>query len=235
MSVGRPDDSRVFGCPARRLSCIMPTLADVSDGAALGISLARRHASAGTPTIERAASLLNYAELSRTCDWSLRSALTRLAQPEPVRSARVLDLVRRCDYALSGVQSGIERHPAVCDRRLGIVRGELEPEANEPHPDVRSADLARLIRACPDAADALVAGYESESMSLDDVERSALPLLVGALALDDLADTLADWASRGAEHPPLDVVDDVTGRVSVYFDQIGVSTDTGPPWRGRRR
>jgi hypothetical protein len=38
------------------------------------------------PEIDRSVSLLSYAELPRIDDWSLRSVLTRLAQPEPVRS-----------------------------------------------------------------------------------------------------------------------------------------------------
>lgn len=41
------------------------------------------------------------AERSRAGDWSLRAALTRFAQPEPVRVAALLDLVRRMDAAAS--------------------------------------------------------------------------------------------------------------------------------------
>ena len=204
------------------------------DGATLGASLARRHASAGAPAIDRSASLLNYAELERAGDWSLRSALTRLAQPEPVASGRVLDLVRRCDYTLSQMQGDLERHRAVCDRQLALVDGEVAPLFTDAYPDGRAADLARLIRACPDAADALLAGYESAATPLHDGERAALPLLVAALALDDLAETLTTWAFRGHRDPPLDFVTDVTGRLGAYFDQLGVSKETGPAWRGGR-
>ena len=46
------------------------------------------------------ARLLDFAERSRAGDWSLRSALCRYAQPQPVRVSTVLDLVRRIDFAL---------------------------------------------------------------------------------------------------------------------------------------
>lgn len=41
-----------------------------------------------------------YAEVPRDGDWTLRSALVRFAQPEPVRAGAVLELVRRTDGAL---------------------------------------------------------------------------------------------------------------------------------------
>lgn len=46
------------------------------------------------------ARLVDYAERPRHGDWSLRSALVRYAQPEPVRVSQVLELVRRVDAAL---------------------------------------------------------------------------------------------------------------------------------------
>lgn len=42
---------------------------------------------------------LDLAERPRAGDWSLRAALTRFAQPEPVRVASLLDLVRRMGAA----------------------------------------------------------------------------------------------------------------------------------------
>jgi hypothetical protein len=50
---------------------------------------------------EELARLLDLSERSRQGDWSLRSALTRYAQPEPRRVAELLDLVRRIDAAVS--------------------------------------------------------------------------------------------------------------------------------------
>lgn len=43
---------------------------------------------------------VGFADAPRDADWSLRSALVRFAQPEPVRAGAVLELVRRTDGAL---------------------------------------------------------------------------------------------------------------------------------------
>lgn len=44
--------------------------------------------------------LVDFAERPRLDDWSLRSAVVRYAQPQPVRASRVLDCVRRTEGAL---------------------------------------------------------------------------------------------------------------------------------------
>ena len=48
------------------------------------------------------ARLVDLAERPRDTGWSLRAALVRYAQPEPVRSGAILELVRRIDQALKG-------------------------------------------------------------------------------------------------------------------------------------
>ena len=48
------------------------------------------------------AELVDLAERPRQTGWSLRAALVRYAQPEPVRSGDILELVRRIDQALKG-------------------------------------------------------------------------------------------------------------------------------------
>jgi hypothetical protein len=48
------------------------------------------------------AQLVDLAERPRDTGWSLRAALVRYAQPEPVRSGAILELVRRIDQALKG-------------------------------------------------------------------------------------------------------------------------------------
>ncbi len=53
--------------------------------------------------------LIDYAETERVGQWSLRSALVRYAQPEPVRAGHVLELVRRLDAALAPSRSRLER------------------------------------------------------------------------------------------------------------------------------
>lgn len=46
------------------------------------------------------ARLVDFAERSRTGDWSLRSALVRYAEGNPVRVSQVMELVRRIEAAL---------------------------------------------------------------------------------------------------------------------------------------
>lgn len=58
------------------------------------------------------ASLLDFAERPRAGDWSLRSALTRYAQPEPERVSAVLALVRRIDTALKALAPVLQRDGA---------------------------------------------------------------------------------------------------------------------------
>jgi hypothetical protein len=60
------------------------------------------------------ARLVDFAERPRTHDWSLRAALVRYAQPEPVRVNRVLEHVRRIDFALGKQRKLLEREgPAI--------------------------------------------------------------------------------------------------------------------------
>jgi hypothetical protein len=55
------------------------------------------------------AALVDYSERSRVDDWSLRSAITRYAQPQPVRASAVLELVRRIEFALKPHNKLIEK------------------------------------------------------------------------------------------------------------------------------
>jgi hypothetical protein len=60
------------------------------------------------------ASLVDLAERPRRDDWSLRAALVRYAQPEPVRVARLLELVRRVEFALDAQRRTLESEgPAI--------------------------------------------------------------------------------------------------------------------------
>lgn len=173
---------------------------------------------------------MGYAESPRSGDWSLRSALVRLAQPEPVRAGAVLELVRRCDGALHPYVRALESTTVWCDRSLTIDTVGDEP--GRPHPDSRASDLARLVRSSPDDLDAVLAGYTALAPLSDD-ERGALPLLLVALDLDELGDVLAGWADAGPHDPPLGVVDEVCARVFDELGSLGVPRETGPPRRGR--
>jgi hypothetical protein len=53
--------------------------------------------------------LLDAAERPRVQGWSLRSALVRYAQPQPVRASQVLELVRRIEWALKPHLKLLER------------------------------------------------------------------------------------------------------------------------------
>ena len=55
------------------------------------------------------ARLVDFAERPRVQDWSLRAALVRYAQPEPERAHRIVELVRRIEWALRPHRRAIER------------------------------------------------------------------------------------------------------------------------------
>jgi hypothetical protein len=187
--------------------------------------LAARHSEAVEPEPER--SLLNYAESPRAGDWTMRSALVRFAQPEPVRAATLLALVRRLDAVLHHVARRLERRTVVCDRELG-PEATADPVA--PYPDTRGADLARLARLDPDGFPVMLAAYTADG-ELDHEEQVALPLLGVALELDDLAEVLASWAVDASDPPPTTAVDETCARVKALLDELGVPMETGPPRR----
>jgi hypothetical protein len=55
------------------------------------------------------ARLIDFAERPRVDDWSLRAALVRYAQPEPERVNKILELVRRIEWALRAHRKAVER------------------------------------------------------------------------------------------------------------------------------
>jgi hypothetical protein len=73
------------------------------------------------------AALVAYAERSRVGDWSLRSALCRYAQPQPVRVSEVLELVRRIEFSLHKQSSRLVKEgPAVWAAfEAGSLDGDL--------------------------------------------------------------------------------------------------------------
>ena len=217
----------------------------VSNPASAGRTLAARHRRRAEP--DPTASVLNYAESARTDDWTLRSALVRLAQPEPTRSGAVLELVRRCDAALHPMISTFEAQTVLCDRGLTINRLDAEtlsPETGADaetatddegrYPDARVVDLARLALDAPDRIDAIIEAYGEEA-ELAEVEQLALPLLGVALRLDALGQLLADWAAGPqGRQAPVSEVDEICSEVFSRLEEIGVPREQGPP-RGRRR
>ena len=60
------------------------------------------------------ARLVDFAERPRTHDWSLRAALVRYAQPQPVRVGALVELIRRIEFALRPHAKRLEREgPAI--------------------------------------------------------------------------------------------------------------------------
>ena len=212
------------------------------DSAEAGRALAQRHIAdvdkadadktgSGKVVIDRSRSLLEFSEVTGLGDWSLRSALSRLAQPEPARVGRLLESVRRLEAVLNHVRPSLERHGAIC-RRPGQGPGSGEEEG-ETYPDVRTADLARLIADGHDP-NAVAAGYEqAEVEPLDDDERAALPLLVIAVQFEQLAATLADWANESRADRPVDDFDQACATIESSLDELEVPRESGRPGAGR--
>lgn len=212
------------------------------DPARLGRELAIRHGSESVD-VDETLTILQVSESPRVDDWTLRSALVRFAQPEPELSSAILESVRRSLFALDPMTRELLRHPAVTDRRLKIAGDDgLSPIA-DPLPDVRVADLARVIRRHPDgdlasrhvidAYDAATSSVGSEPVS--GVERDAVPLVVVLLDLDELADVLAEWASTAAPADP--PVGEAKRLARLAFDRLGalgVARETGERPPGRR-
>lgn len=193
----------------------------------LGRLLADRHADPVEAQPQQ--SLVNYAESPRVGDWTMRSALVRLAQPEPVRASALLELVRRLDTVLHHVARPLDRRTVRCDRDLGP---SFTAEPIAPYADTRTADLARIGRALPEGFATVLGSYAAE-VDLDPEEHGALPLLEMALEFDDLAEELTRWASDSAVGPPTAEVDDTCARVRSRMDELGVPTEPRPTRRGR--
>lgn len=210
------------------------------DAAEQGRKLAERHArlaadsDAGPLEVDRTLSVLNYAELPHPGDWTLRSGLTRLAQPHPVLVSAVLDLSRRLDAPLHHVRRALEANPAICDR--GLTADNIGEPPIAPLTDLRTADLGRLVAAGADA-DQLIAGYGEPLPSadqLDNEERLSVPLLAVAVMFEGLAAVVTGWAVVGPNDPPAEAVQEVIDRVATELDRLGVPEETGPP-PGMRR
>ncbi len=203
--------------------------------------MAERHEALGRPDgVDEIRSLLNYAEAPHTGDWTLRSALVRLAQVDPARVGALLQAMRRLDVPLHHVARALQRRPAHSllpdpatraidvDAAIGSGDGSVRTV-----PDIRLADIARAVAAGHDERP-VVDGYAGIS-ALDQEERLAVPLLVLAVDFDGLARELATWAEAGAVDPPLERVERVAERVWRRLDELGVPEETMPPRGARTR
>ncbi len=193
-----------------------------------GRHLADRHELRSKVDTDR--SLFDYAELSFPGDWTLRSSLCRLAQPEPVRVSAILELMRRLDLPLHHLRRAVERYPVECDRAIDGAEPGAPP--GRPYVDGRAVDLARLVAGGADAA-ALVRGYE-QRCPLDQEERLAVPLLAIAVEIEQLAETLTGWALVGPADPPVGAIDQVCLSVAGGLDRLGVPSEVARPGRSGR-
>jgi hypothetical protein len=220
----------VYPTPSRRTARPIDQSDSVTTPTVDGSLLARFHAEGDAP--DDGIRLVDYAESPRVDHWSLRGALVRYAQPEPVRASALLELVRRTDGALKPFARDLERELAPTDPRL--VAASFSPEGFTPSPevrlDIRAADLARLAVDAADDLDAIIAGYE-EVAPLRGEERSAIPLLAVAVELDRLGEVLAEWAADRRTPRPDAQVDEVSRRTFVALGALGVARETRPPRR----
>ena len=203
----------------------------MDEAAAAGRRLAERHAEGSAPPVPEV-SLVNYAESPRAGDWTLRSAMTRLAQPEPLLVDTIAPLVRRLDAVLHYVARPLEKTTVTCDRALSLATVDDEPV--DPYPDTRVADLARLADEAGADGGAVIDGYAAIA-PLGEAETSALPLLGVALAVDRLADALVEWALVAPAPAPVELVTATCASVQARLDDLGVPVEDGPPPRGGRR
>lgn len=181
-------------------------------------------------------SLTNYAESSRRGDWTLRSSLVRLAQPEPVRAGAVLELIRRCDAAIGPLSRSVLRHTVPIDSDLAAGDWAREDRPAGQPIDGRVVDLARLAAADPSGFPEALTVYR-ERVQLDDDELAALPLLGVAIMLDELAEILVAWAAGGAglDPPPVDDVDRLCALAFERLEELGVPREELPPGVRPRR
>lgn len=209
---------------------------DVPNSDAVAAALLAAHAGAvdGLPDGHR---LVDYAESSRAGDWSLRSALVRFAQPEPVRAGAVLELIRRTDGALKPHRRRLESASAPTHPDLGphlfVDAGEavaIRPGAARVL-DAPATDLARALSRLPEG-DSVVAAYVAAAGG--DPTFAAVPLLAVALELDAIAEALVPWAQVHDGPPPVATVDQRAAAAFAGLGQLGVPRDTGgrPPGRG---
>lgn len=198
------------------------------DVASAAGALAELHRNGHAPDGPR---LVDYAESPRVGDWTLRSALVRFGQPEPVRSSAVLELVRRTDGALrphsrllaSTTTATVPHLDADSFTVLGgatVVRTDLPLVA-----DARTADLARVWERWPDERDRVVEAYRAVQPIGDD-ELRLVPLLAVALELDRLADVLARWAMDIRAPLPIDAVDAVAADAFTRLEAMDVPRET---------
>lgn len=155
------------------------------------------------------------AEAMRATGWSFRSALVRFAQPEPLRGAAIVELIRRAEMAMKPLA------PTLDDGRLtAVVRLAPSPErANTAAIDAALTALAAVV----DDADGLPADAGA-----------ALPVIHAITVLDRLGEAVTAWAVDAPAPAPVGEWDATCRWLQARFDALGVPSESGPPRRGGR-
>jgi hypothetical protein len=155
------------------------------------------------------ARLADVAGAARVDDWTLRSALTRYAQPQPARAAAILEPYRRLEAAL------------------------------HPHAALLRADgpaLLAEVESGTDAGAGAGAGAGPVASGEADADRALVVGLLGvARIFDALADRLTEWATDITAERPDDAVDDAMTEAKSRLDALGVpeEEERQRPPRGR--
>jgi hypothetical protein len=142
-------------------------------------------------------SLHEYVERLHHRGWSMRAALVRYGQPEPVRAADLLELTRRAESGYHEQARRIEREP-------------------------RLSDLARALHEFGHDYPSLLDAYLLEADPLGDDATSIIPALAVAAALDDLGAVVAAWAVEAGDDRPDAEVDRVCAQAASRLDALGV-------------
>ncbi len=140
--------------------------------------MAERHSIQVPPAVE-GQSLGELSERSRRSGWTLRSALVRYAQPEPLRAAAVMELVRRAEGAVRSTGDALSAHPVAALPGLSPAAVESDggdwslPIAPPTHTEARIVEVARMIG--PDLPDLLTAGPDPGPTKGPDLDPGPMP------------------------------------------------------------
>lgn len=162
-----------------------------------------------------AAPLTELAESMRRTGWSFRSALVRFAQPEPLRSAAIVELIRRSETAMKPLTASL------ADGRLAAI-GRLAPFPEAAGAAEIEAALATLASVVDGADD------------LPPEAGAALPVVHAITVLDRLGEAVTAWAVTAPAPAPVAEWDATCRWLRARFDALGVPSESGPPRRGGR-
>jgi hypothetical protein len=123
------------------------------------------------------AHVVDFAERSRTGDWSLRSALVRYAEGQPERVSLLIEQVRRIEGAFHALGKVLEKRGP--ELWAAVDATDLPPE------DARIVDLVRAARELDGLGDVLAAWAEDRTGPRPDGDVDAVTADV-AQRLDDL-------------------------------------------------